>query len=296
MANDPLKQPIVILGAPRSGTSMLSQILSKHPDLYLANEPRIIWKRGNDQRSDCLQKSHATPKVKASIRSAFEKKVIESGRQRLLEKTPSNALRVPFVDAVLNDAIFVQILRPGVSSTLSIRDFWLNTTKSISSTASKRVLVQRLKEIQFRQIPHYSKELFKRLFASVFPNSKAQPQWGPRIPGLEQHVRDMDLLEVCAMQWRMCVEMGVRDGRKLPADRYTECQLDEFNREELLRIMRFCDLDIAQEVLDEFEKRFDPSQPKSRANKYDDETIKRVEELTAPTTAWLNSLEPFEMH
>lgn len=44
---DLLTTPIVIVGAPRSGTTLLGLVLKAHPQLHLIEEPRILWKYGN---------------------------------------------------------------------------------------------------------------------------------------------------------------------------------------------------------------------------------------------------------
>lgn len=292
MSQDVLHRPIVILGAPRSGTTLLSQLLKHHPQLYLANEPRILWKYGNDARSDLLRPEHATPAVRDEIRKRFAARVQAAEATRLLEKTPSNSLRAPFVDAVLTDCVFVHMVRAGLESVLSIREFWRNHSTGLP----KRELVRRLKEIRLRQTPHYAREFARRALGKWAPAAAGPPIWGPRVPGIEEWVRDRDLLEVCAQQWRMCVELACRDGRSFPADRYTECRLENFDEAELGRIMRFCGLEPAEEVSAAFHNKFDEREPKSRSAGANDADVARVKALIAPTVAWLETLPPADRH
>ncbi|QDU91169.1 hypothetical protein Pla175_45890 [Pirellulimonas nuda] len=287
-----LNRPIVILGAPRSGTTLISQLLACHPQLYLANEPRILWKYGNDARSDLLRPEHATDSVRREIRRRFASEVRGAGRTRLVEKTPSNSLRVAFVDRVLEDCVFVHMMRDGLQSVLSIREFWRNHSVGLPT----QQLLTRLKEIRLRQAPHYAREFVRRVAGKWAPGATAPGVWGPRLPGIEQWVRDRDLLEVCALQWRMCVEIACREGRALPEHRYTECRLDNFDEAELARVMRFCSLEPAEEVSKKYAEYFEGRPPDGRSQQAADDDVRRVETLIAPTEAWLKTLPPADRH
>ncbi len=292
MSDSLLQRPIVIIGAPRSGTTLLSQLLKNHPQLYLADEPRILWKFGNDSRSDLLRPEHATESVRTEIRRRFASQVQAAGATRLVEKTPSNSLRVSFVDRILTDCVFVHILRDGLQSVLSIREFWRNHSTGVP----KGRVLRRLKEIRLTQAPHYAKEFVRRAAGKVVPSAAGPAVWGPRVPGIDQWVRDRDLLEVCAMQWRLCVEMASREGRALPEDRYTECRLEDFDEAELARIMHFCGLEPCEEVSAGYRAKFDTGKRTQRSAAADDADITRVEELIAPTASWLESLPSAKRH
>ena len=119
-----LDRPIVVIGSPRSGTTLLGNLLGTHPLLSQVEEPRLTWKYGNDDKSDMLRAGDARPEVCQHIRRDFGKAVSDAGRERLIEKTPSNSLRMEFVDRVLPGCIFIHTVRDGVESVLSIRKFW----------------------------------------------------------------------------------------------------------------------------------------------------------------------------
>src|SRR3990172_3334542 len=98
-----LRKPIIIIGAPRSGTSLLLSVLGEHRRLAVLSEPRILWRWGNDAKSDLLRAEDARPEVCRHVRSAFADRVREQRRERFVEKTPSNALRPAFVERVFPD-------------------------------------------------------------------------------------------------------------------------------------------------------------------------------------------------
>lgn len=290
-----LTRPIVILGAPRSGTTLLSQLLKYHPQVYLANEPRILWKFGNDAKSDALQPGDARADVVKHIRHEFAGQIREAGRQRLVEKTPSNSLRVGFVDRVLPDAIYIHILREGVESVLSIRKFWDQHATGIGGV-KRDVLWRRLREAKLRQMPHYAMEFSRRVMAKAFPGKKPRGVWGPRMPGIQEMVRDLDPLEVAAWQWRMCVEHVCRVGRTLPAERYTECRLEDFGKEEYRQLLKFCDLEWTPEVETGFAEWYEDRPAKARSEAADTAEVELVRDLIAPTTTWLDTLELLARH
>lgn len=290
-----LTRPIVILGAPRSGTTLLSQLLKFHPQVYLANEPRILWKYGNDSKSDALQPGDARPEVVSHIRSEFASQIRAAGRERLVEKTPSNSLRVGFVDRVLPDAIYIHIMREGTESVLSIRKFWEQHATGVGGT-TRRQIMRRVKEIKLRQVPYYAGEFTRRMMSKVVPSNKPRGVWGPRLPGIQEMVRDLDPLEVAAWQWRMCVEHVCRVGRTLPPERYTESRLEEFDEAEFERLLAFCQLESTPEVKEGFASKFQARPAQARSDAAESDEVKLVRELIAPTTTWLASLEPLARH
>jgi len=283
--DDLLQRPIVILGAPRTGTTLLSSLLSHHPDLYFAPEPRILWKYGNDRKSDVLQAGDARPDVRDHIRREFAKQIRAAGKKRLLEKTPSNSLRVEFVDRVLPDCYFVHVMRDGLQSVLSIRKYWEQHSTGVKP---ERVL-HRLREMRLRQMPHYAREFLRRALAPRLGGAVGPAVWGPRLPGMDQMLRDMGLLETCAMQWRMCVERACSAGRALPPNRYMECRLEDIGEPMLRRIMQFCQLPHSNEVLAAFQTHFDPSQPGGRTIHADPAEMELVTRLIEPTKVWVEA-------
>jgi hypothetical protein len=280
---DELACPIIIIGSPRSGTTILGKILSQHPDLVYVEEPRLTWRLGNDKGSDMLRGSQARPEVIRDIRKSFEQFVREGDGHRLLEKTPSNALRMEFVDRVFPDCKFIHITRNGLDSVLSIRKFWLDHSGGIKTHKIK----ERLKEIDIRRAPHYAREMARRAAPKWMSGVVGPKVWGPRLPGLDGLVRDLDLLEVCALQWRMCVEAAVHYGRTLPPDRYLQFRLEDIALGTLPQILEFCDLRPDAEMESFFNEKFDPSLRGARKVNADEAEIRHIMSWIEPTMQWL---------
>jgi hypothetical protein len=197
-----LKKPIIILGAPRSGTTLLSKVLGQHRDVAHLIEPRMTWRYGNDQKSDMLRPEDARPKVIAHIRKRFADFVRKSGKSRLVEKTPSNSLRPAFVNKVFPDAKFVHIIRNGYDSCLATEDFWDKHATGVSNVAPGR-LSQRLHELGPWRLPYYLPEFARPAAPGPVRKLLGPNLWGPRLPGHRQLLRELGATAVACLQWRL---------------------------------------------------------------------------------------------
>lgn len=284
-----MNNPVFILGSPRAGTSVLGRLLEAHPALCHVKEPRLVWRYGNDHRSDVLAAECARPEVANHIRSYFKSKVDESGADlRLLEKTPSNSLRVPFIEKIFPNAKYVHITRNGFDASLSIRHYWLQFTKGVSQGrrgSSQSILSQRIQEMRFKQIPYYLPELIARVTAK--PGGSPRTMWGPRLPGMKQMVRDMNLLEVAALQWRTCVESARIDAQRLAPERYFELRLEDLNEEALIDILEFLQLDYHADVKDYFANEFISNKTESRRSEITEDDRICLRRVLTPTMNWL---------
>jgi hypothetical protein len=126
-----LERPIFIIGAPRSGTSLLYSILRRSS--HLANWPgeaHEVWEadyhpalRGWD--SNQLTAADLTPQAATRIRRRFFLAV--GNKRRLIDKTPRNSVRVPFVNELFPDATYVFLRRDGRDNTNSLINAWRTT-------------------------------------------------------------------------------------------------------------------------------------------------------------------------
>lgn len=134
--------PIFVSGCNRGGTTILSHLLAAHPDVRSVgrgpfHEGQYVWRRQFPDWSRhrwalppwrwYLRRTaaHATPDRVRFFREAFAEHASVDGR--MLEKTPANAIRIPFIDALYPDCVFVHIVRDGRHTTASLmaRGVWL---------------------------------------------------------------------------------------------------------------------------------------------------------------------------
>ena len=132
-------QPVVIIGAPRSGTNMLRDILCKFDGVstWPCDEINYIWRHGNlTYPSDELPYTLASSSVKKYIRKQFDWVAKNYDASIVIEKTCANSLRIPFVDKVIPEAKYIYIVRNGIDVTGSAKLRWtakLNMNEGIAN-------------------------------------------------------------------------------------------------------------------------------------------------------------------
>jgi Sulfotransferase family len=123
-----LREPIFIIGAPRSGTSLLYSILRASSELAnWPGEAHEVWEADyhpamRGWESNELRAQDLTAPAAARIRRRFFLAV--GGKRRLLDKTPRNSLRVPFVHELFPDASYVFLKRDGRDNVNSLINAW----------------------------------------------------------------------------------------------------------------------------------------------------------------------------
>ena len=221
-----LDRPVFVIGAPRSGTSMLFAILRTCRALtHWPGEAHEVWEADHHPAltgwsSNVLGADDATDEVAARIRR--ELYLATGSRRRLVDKTPRNTLRVPFIDAVFPDARFVFLQRDG-------RD---NVNSLINAWRTPRFRTYELPE------PH------------AIPG--ADPRWWKFVlyPGWEQD-RNGPLEIVCAKQWKLCNDFAFGALRALGEERWTRVRYEDLDADpegEVGRVMDFIGLSYEPEV------------------------------------------------
>ena len=121
------QQSVVIVGAPRSGTNMLRDVLTSFDGIstWPCDEINYIWRHGNVRYpSDEIPSCKASPSIRSYIQQRFTDIRKKYDADVVVEKTCANSLRVPFVDAVVPDAKYIFIYRDGIDATGSAKERW----------------------------------------------------------------------------------------------------------------------------------------------------------------------------
>jgi hypothetical protein len=213
-----LKPAVILLGAPRSGTTVLFEALGRSSHLWsLAKESHEVlegpfhpakrgW-TGNQLDADDLDDETA-----AALREEFHRKTHpgqlrryrearrrgdtgawerlhynigrfsvlkrrRAGEVTVLEKTPKNCLRLPFLDRLMPDARYVHLQRDGRATVSSLMDGWRKPEMYETYAVPERL-----------RIPGYD----GTKWCFILP-----PEW--------RDLLDKPLEEVCARQWVACV-------------------------------------------------------------------------------------------
>jgi protein-tyrosine sulfotransferase len=111
-----MSEPIniaLIIGCARSGTSILGELIASHPEVKYVFEAHDVWELAGQGAYDShrLVAEHATPEIRKRIREWFRKR--QGSATLVVEKTPRNVLRVPFIRAIFPEAKIIHIIRDG---------------------------------------------------------------------------------------------------------------------------------------------------------------------------------------
>ena len=196
--------PIIIIGAGRSGTKLLRGVLGTAENTAcFPREINYIWRHHNAGYSnDDLSPEHARPEVIRYIRDRFEVFSTRHGGCRVLEKTVANCLRVPFVYRIFPDAFFIHIIRDGRAVAESARARWL-------SRPELGYLLEKARWVPMGDMLYYALRYLSFQAGRLRSDNGEQSSWGPRFQGLSDLRRNHSLLEVCAIQWRTCVQAAI---------------------------------------------------------------------------------------
>jgi Sulfotransferase family len=225
-----IRDPIIILAAPRSGSSLLLAALSSHRDLWsLYKEsnpilegpfhPRLLRRDSNALSAHDLDHDTRQRLLRAFFDGAgnlerlpFSRIIPLRGRGRqwytsgiasvtkpfkrspirLVEKSPKNTLRIPFMQELFPDAKFLHLVREPRANIASLYGGWQDPTRHNTYPLPEGF------SIRGYEGTHWCFVL--------------QPGW--------QLLDGAPLVEVCADQWRSCNDHCVRELRRLTPDRF----------------------------------------------------------------------------
>lgn len=220
-------QPVIVIGAGRSGTKMLREALVRLPGAgtWPCDEINYIWRHGNARhRTDELDPSAARPEVRRFVRRAFDRLADRHGLTHVVEKTCANSLRVPFVRRVLPEARFVFIVRDGRDVTASALRRWRAPLDLV-------YIARKARFVPVSDLPYYAlRYLWNRAHRLVSKEQRLS-WWGPRFEGMEEAARADDLATLCARQWVRCVEKADLDLAELPTGTVFRLRYEDFVRE-----------------------------------------------------------------
>ena len=231
-------RPFVIIGAPRSGTNMLRDVLCTFDRVstWPCDEINYIWRHGNIRYpSDEIPESRATPGVRSYIRGQFAKLAKTEDCDYVVEKTCANSLRVPFVDAVVPEAKYVFIYRDGIDATGSAKLRW-------TAKLDIPYILEKMRFVPKIDLPYYGLRYFWARVYRLISREKRLAFWGPALDDMPTILQKHTLNEVCALQWQRCVDKAEAALSAMSEDRVIRVCYEDFVRqpaEELARILVF---------------------------------------------------------
>ncbi|SFN10680.1 sulfotransferase [Dokdonella immobilis] len=210
IADPRFDRPVFIVSPPRSGSTLLFETLARAPALYTVGGESHGRLEGMPElhpaargfESNRLGVDEATPAVIAELRSRFDEVLRDRDgssappghRLRMLEKTPKNALRIPFLRKVFPDARFIYLYREPREVLSSMIEAWSSG--------------------RFRTYPNLP--------------DWGQPAWSlALVPGWRE-LRGKPLPEIVARQWEATTRILLDDLAEVPADRVHRVRYDAF--------------------------------------------------------------------
>jgi hypothetical protein len=183
-----LREPIFMVGCPRSGTGVSVHLFGTHPWVAHWTEAVRTWDpRGFDdpEADHHWSAEDVTERERRRLHAWFEWFRQTRGKPRFANKNPRSSVRIDFIRAVFPDAYYIHVIRDG---------------RAVVSS-----LLQRMEREPWRkEVP--------------FGDFCKPPDW-------RRHVRS-DPAEQAALQWREIVR-HVRDRRFVLGERYVEYKYED---------------------------------------------------------------------
>jgi hypothetical protein len=201
VTNDFAFHPVIIVGAGRSGTNLLRDLLCQVDGIgtWPCDEINYTWRHGNMRHpNDELPATAARPEVRDYIRRQFIRMAEMTGSEILVEKTCANSLRIDFVDAVIPEAKYIFIVRNGVDVAASALRRW-------HAHLDIAYLARKARFVPWRDLPYYANRYLGNRLYRVWSRENRLAFWGPKFSGFDTCLASSPLDEVCARQWQACV-------------------------------------------------------------------------------------------
>jgi hypothetical protein len=228
-SRDCFERPVFVVSAPRAGSTMLFESLARNRAFWslggeahreFESHPRLRPAHRNFD-SNCLDASDATDEVARELLSQLAGRLQDADGQRwldlpaarrpvrfrFLEKTPKNALRIPFLHALFPDARFIYLHRGAQESISSILAGWMSG-----------------RFVTYPSLPGWH-----------------GPKWSFLLPMGWRELNGHPLVEVAAFQWRATNTRILEDLRRLPDSQWTSVRYEQLVEDPAGRLQALCE-------------------------------------------------------
>ena len=226
-ADYPFDRPVIVVSAPRSGSTLLFETLARSVSLWtIGDESHGIFehlKELNPAHGICtsnrLLADDAEERIVQHLRTVFLERVRnhdgrcysevpDSGTQkpRLLEKTPKNALRIPFLERLFPDARYIWLYRDPRENLSSMIEAWRSSDF-----------------VTYRNLPGWT------------------GNWSLLLPPGFQQLAGRPLEEIVAFQWQSANRYILNDLAAISPDRWTALSYAELVADTPATVQRLCE-------------------------------------------------------
>lgn len=270
------QRPVFLIGTHRSGTTFLADVLSRHPALTYWPEPKYVWSLGNaDYGHDRLTEVHATKLAKDKIINEIDLYLQKHNGSRLLEKTPSNCLKIRFINAVYPNAYFIHIVRDG-------RSVFKSTEEVVRRGLSLRIVIRRARQIPLTLWPKYGYTFLRGRFVR---KANRKTLWGPKPEGWQNWLKEDNVHTVLAKQWAETTRCAIDDSAYIDAHRYCRITYDELLTKPeatIKTILQTADLERDEAVISYAVAQVNPNRLNTWQGTIPDETLTIIRPVIEP--------------
>jgi hypothetical protein len=278
-----IPEPIFIIGAGRSGTNILRDVLTKLPNMitWPCDEINLVFRHGNrNLPHDEFEKHHVNAKARNYIVKTFNELLDsdDNNNKIIVEKTCANSLRIPFLDEIFPKAKYIFIYRNGydVAASASLR--W-------KASIEIEYLRKKIKYVPKSDIPYYGLKFIKNRLYQSFSKEKKQRQWGPVYKGMNADINKLSIPEVAAKQWARCFEKAYLDLKKLPKNKSFTLAYEDFVGNPLItlqQIKNWNNYNWSESEMKEAVKKVRTTSVNKGKQFYDTETLTLVDKIIDP--------------
>lgn len=229
---------VFIVGAARSGTTIMNRILGSHPDAVHLPEPYYLWYYHlGELDDDYIPPESVGGRQCAFIRRQFDHVARVTGKRFIIDKLPEHSFNLPVLHRVFPDAKFLHILRDGRDATLSIkkewqdrqrmvrqRDYWAFAERAIGKLRSQPVWRLRALYAWYELKTGFSLRPSRYLNKGKW---RGRAAYGLRFRGWEQMLDDGPLIRFQAHQWLQPVTQIRKDLPRLPSEQVLELRYED---------------------------------------------------------------------
>ena len=285
-----MSDTVILVGAARSGTKFLRDILatSEHANC-VPYDVNYVWRYGLENHpDDALPVGLLSQKARKFIPSTLRKLAkinATDTHTKLIEKTVSNGLRLPYVHAVYPNAKYVHLIRDGRAVTESAMRLW-------QAPPDWAALWKKFREMPLSNV-EYALWFGTNTVKGLFDRRGGGKVWGPRYPGIEKDLESKDLLEICSLQWLHSVQVALEGLKEIPASQTIEVRYEDLVSDEntLASLCEFIGLSDPETVLAAYRKRVQGGQNDKWLERIDPANRERMTEIMGEGLKQLGFLE-----
>ncbi len=259
MAKHELKQPVIIIGNARSGTSMLCEMLGVAPGMVEWFEPLTLWRVGTAYRQhERAIASDVRPWAKRHIHRKFLAYQKAHEDRRIVEKSPLNVIRVPFVREVFPEAKLIFTVRDGRAMISSERERYerIKGRKIRVTAGNVKHIYDRLNLMPWWEWPAYISNIVCRAAKRHISRSSAGWWFGVRYPGVEAELERLNVIQRVAKQWAKCAEIAAEDLKDVPEEVCMRVRYEDIVSEPRMwfeRMLNHCGMPVEEKYLQHIE-------------------------------------------